>query len=321
MKSHFIKVKQRTDMLSPIGRLSNTGCMLAAKTPHILTTLAGSSLTRLYSETKLNADRITSTSHPLVASNPTLSHEMLASVISGEKLACVVPRFTPQDTCRELTERLLGISGYEHYDYAPGVGRIGFSYSETNTKEAHERYYNQARTTMEDIRSSCGDLPSPIDMFRLRLQEAWNYGANFEMLDDGEKMFVGLGRMIEAKQCIKPHQDMIQWYAGYSKASLRIQVPLTMNIYLEVPEEGGELELWNWGYESEADYKALAKDSYGIDKKDLPPPNLVIKPQLGDLIIFNPGKLHCIATGSGNRFTVSSFMGYHGPKAPLTWWS
>ena len=257
-----------------------------------------------------------------IISGPVLTHEMLSAVVSGRALACAIDGFTDQKTCQTLTHRLLNESNYEYYGYAKGsVGRVGFSFSEIVSPETHKKYYSEARASIDFIRALCGNIPSPIDQFRLKLQEAWKYGANFEMLHPDEQMFVGLCRVIEANKSILPHQDMISWYDKHSEASMKILKQLTMNIYLQVPETGGDLELWSWGFKDQKDYQALAGDSYGIEKSKLPPPDLVIKPKEGQLIIFNPGNLHCIATGSAPRLTMSSFLGYHGEKKPLTWWS
>lgn len=255
-------------------------------------------------------------------SGPRLTEKMLSDVISGRALACSVPNFISPEASATLTDRLTTKLPYAYYTYAQGsVGRIGFSFSEANTPETREKYYRESRVSLEAIREACGDIGSPIDKFRVALQDAWGYGANFEMLNDGQKMFVGLCRMIEANKNILPHQDMVWWYDSFSEASQQILTQLTMNIYLKVPESGGELELWNWGFNDKEEYEQHAAGSYGIDKSKLPAPDLKIKPQVGEVILFNPGKLHCIGTGSEQRFTVSCFVGFHGNKKPLTWWS
>ncbi len=51
---------------------------------------------------------------------------------------------------------------------------------------------------------------------------------------------------------------------------------------------------------------------------------LVIKPETGDLIIFNPRNLHAIQpseSGDEERITISSFLAYCGDKKPLKFWS
>ncbi|MBP9841899.1 MAG: 2OG-Fe(II) oxygenase [Simkaniaceae bacterium] len=257
-----------------------------------------------------------------VISGSKLTESMLSDVIKGQALACHVEDFIPKDECRLLTSRLIRKLPYEYYEYAEGsVGRIGFSFSEAGTPETRKRYYEEALPSIEAIRKACGDLGSPIDKFRLTLQDVWSYGANLEMLDEGKKMFVGLCRMIEADKNILPHQDMIRWYDKASPRSQEIISQLTMNIYLQIPKMGGELELWDWGFRDKEEYEKHAEGSYGIDKAKLDPPALIIQPKIGDLVLFNPEKLHCITTGSGQRFSVSCFIGYRGDKKPLTYWS
>ncbi len=258
----------------------------------------------------------------LLLSSPALSHQMLSDVIKGKALACRVPNFISDEKAQLVAYRLMKNLPYEYYSYAEGsVGRIGFSFSEANSNEDREKYYEQATVSMRIIRETCGDIESPMDRVRIALQDAWKYGANLEMLDEGRKMFAGLCRVIEANKEIHPHQDMVWWYDGFSKKSQEILNQLAMNVYIKVPEEGGELEMWNWGFENQELYEKNAEGSYGIKKSKLPPPDLTIKPNVGDLILFNPGNLHCIRTGSGQRFTVSSFIGYRGEDKPLSYWS
>ncbi len=90
---------------------------------------------------------------------------------------------------------------------------------------------------------------------------------------------------------------------------------------MQVPNKGGELELWDFGIKTKKEYLKLAEGSYGIKKSKLPKPKLIIKPKIGEIILFNPQNLHCIAKSSNKRITASCFIGYRGNKYPLTYWS
>ena len=54
----------------------------------------------------------------------------------------------------------------------------------------------------------------------------------------------------------------------------------------------------------------------------LPPPDAVVAPRVGDLILFNSNRIHAVrACRGGPRVTVSCFIGYRGEGRPLGYWS
>jgi hypothetical protein len=52
---------------------------------------------------------------------------------------------------------------------------------------------------------------------------------------------------------------------------------------------------------------------------DLPQPDLVIRPEPGDFVIFNAAKIHRVrpVLGDGARVTVSAFAGFFSLNEPL----
>ena len=73
---------------------------------------------------------------------------------------------------------------------------------------------------------------------------------------------------------------------------------------------------------SDAEFLRRRGSNYGMEIEPLGTPDIVVKPRIGDLIIFNARKLHAVASGSGSdRLTVSSFLGYRGHGQALTFWS
>lgn len=48
---------------------------------------------------------------------------------------------------------------------------------------------------------------------------------------------------------------------------------------------------------SDAEFLRRRGDKYGMDIAPLGAPDLVVKPAIGDLIIFNARKLHAVAAG------------------------
>jgi len=104
--------------------------------------------------------------------------------------------------------------------------------------------------------------------------------------------------------------------------STNINTQLTANVYLEVPKSGGELCLWpNWPSQDEY-HDIQVEGSYGVHKNHLCDQFIKLIPQQGELIIFNPTRIHSVERiDSGSRLTWSCFIGKESDSKPLKIWS
>ena len=95
-------------------------------------------------------------------------------------------------------------------------------------------------------------------------------GANLENIH-GRKMFIGLCRVIEPNVDFLPHQDKLSKDAQYIKTTSMLKTQFAANVYIDIPENGGELDLWRQELDDE-NYDAMRKGSYGIRRDKLPCP-------------------------------------------------
>ena len=106
------------------------------------------------------------------------------------------------------------------------------------------------------------------------------------------------------------------------KNNISLKAQLSVNIYIDVPKNGGETEFWNLE-PTESEYKELMKGrNYGIERNLLPDADNVYKPKTGDLLILNSRRVHAVRpTLDDSRITTSCFIGYQSPEVPLVYWS
>lgn len=134
-------------------------------------------------------------------------------------------------------------------------------------------------------------------------------------------MFVGLSRMVEPDTTFLAHHDIFAEDAPGSEEAESLLAQFAANIYFQVPDEGGELLMWHRNMSTE-EFDERRKGQYGIEIIDLPPPDVVVKPGRGDLLIFDSRKIHAVASPRDRaRVAVSFFIGYRGDNQPLTYWS
>jgi predicted 2-oxoglutarate/Fe(II)-dependent dioxygenase YbiX len=195
------------------------------------------------------------------------------------------------------------------------------AFYETELKsELIDRYFAVAREHQNDFRKACEPFGSPLDTFRCLLDEIWPAGAHLQSIF-GRKMFVGLSRMVEPNTTFLAHHDIFAEDAPGVVEAESLTAQFAANIYFKMPEVGGELLMWHRNMPT-VEFDERRKGKYGIAIDDLPPPDVVVKPGCGDLLIFDSRKIHAVASPHGTaRMAVSFFIGYRGDDKPLTYWS
>ncbi|AFY53458.1 hypothetical protein Riv7116_0879 [Rivularia sp. PCC 7116] len=256
----------------------------------------------------------------------------LLDLLHGKLLALRIPNYYHHEQAQKISEELIEQDSLERYHRAPDVGvqRTGITFFETNGNiEMLERYYQQAPACNKNIRYTCSPFLSPIDKLRLELGDMWLAGACIENVHN-RTMLAGIGRVFEDNFELPPHQDILARdvldapiYPTYPFSNLVTQ--LSSNIYLRTPKFGGELEIWNVKpaatkqpeiHDKEYKYEGI------IDRSILPSATAVIKPQIGELILFDSARVHAVrASHGGPRVSMSMFIGYRNQEEPLTYWS
>ena len=255
-----------------------------------------------------------------VRTSNTLTKEDLSDLIAHRIQVLRVPNFIPVSACEEVSAGLKN-TGYNDYRNAPQVGRIGMSYFETaKDPEIVDHYFATANENINLLRTACAPHPCPMDTFRCIVDEVWEAGCTLQTLY-GKKMFVGLSRCMKPGVPLKAHHDMFGRHAPDTPEAASLLSQFGVNVYVNVPEVGGELAMWN-NEISDDEFLEQRADDYAIPLEKLGPHDFAVKPENGDLILFNARKLHAVLAGEGSdRLTISAFLGYRGDDEPVTVWS
>ncbi|OCQ53256.1 hypothetical protein Ppb6_01657 [Photorhabdus australis subsp. thailandensis] len=244
----------------------------------------------------------------------------IQDLMTEKIIALKLNKFISQEISEILSEKILG-KGFKKYINAPDIGRIGMAFYEAENEPGKmQLYFDSAKDNIDDLRERCSPYISPIDILRCTLDEVWPAGANLENLY-GKKMFVGLSRVIKPGVTFLAHHDIFAKDAPDNFRTWSLQTQIAANIYLALPEDGGELYIWNKAISPEA-FDEMRRESYGIAPALLGNPDVVIRPSPGDLILFNSHRMHAVSPGSnGIRLSLSCFIGYRGMAEPLSFWS
>jgi hypothetical protein len=247
-----------------------------------------------------------------------VSRSQLEQLLRGEVGALVIPSFIPAAQALATAAALESSSLQSHYrtlrDQLTKIGSTLYENlgGEHPSNEKLAEYLERAAifsAAIEEICASHGQSPMT------QIGELLGLVLGAKKLElAGREAFAGLVRVVRKGNEILPHQDEL----GEDMPSLafanRLQPPggqFAVNMYLQVPEQGGELHLWQRRYTfDEMKNMRLASSDYGIDPALLPPPDCVVKPKVGDLIFFDSSRMHAVSKASGvARISISLFLG------------
>ncbi|MBV5301008.1 MAG: 2OG-Fe(II) oxygenase [Methylococcales bacterium] len=211
------------------------------------------------------------------------------------------------------------------YANAPQIKRVGMAYFESIADpEKRNFYYKNAEKWNREIRDACLPFHSPIDYMIFELDIAWPAGCK-RAIFNGHKMFSGLTRIFPEGVAAEPHQDILRRDALEIFEKLKISEQIAFNLYVDVPENGGELELWNWVPTDEEFIKYQHHESnlaYGIDRSKIHNSSIIYKPKAGEMLFFNPKFVHAVRPAlKGERIAIASFIGYVDGNTELMAWS
>ncbi len=263
-----------------------------------------------------------------------LSGEALEALLNREVIALVIRAFCGKQVTAKLSAWFEKHPSRANYRWSDTRGvlrnsdtdRVGvplnelypilFSAEAKNcaVRDALRNFGASAYAHTLSIRELCRPYIMPIDELRLQLDEAWPFGAHIANFG-GIRPHVGVARLVSAdveRPCeAEPHLD---WLPPEVKS---FEEQFSGIVYLDVPDTGGELELWDIDRSSMIN---LIRDRDALKRCDLPAP-VVIRPQCGDLILINTRYPHAIrGFPSGRRIVQTCFVGVDA-NAPLWLWS
>jgi hypothetical protein len=279
------------------------------------------------------AHTIASTSHTeellfmqeRIATRERLTQVDIQDVILGNILVLKIKNYYPADASVTLAEKIINSNKVEQYTHEVskgssieklyfGVDRLGTpfnsTYGENFDSLAHKLYYQGAQNGIQAMRAFTSPNLGPIDKLRLDLDEICVPGATVASFQ-GQKMLAGIGRITRSElshlSAFEPHFDALPTEIQ------ELDAQLAANIYLRVPEVGGELEVWDV-----PPMTPLAKEPSKW-RASLPDP-VAVKPAAGDLILFNCRRPHAIRAFAGpDRVTVQMFIGYKRSEPLMLW--
>ncbi len=251
----------------------------------------------------------------------------LNALFEGKILALRIFDFYPKEQLQPLADQLIGYDHQiNHYSMAEDVGvrRMGMTIFEAENKPKKLRdYHKHAKIAGEYLRRVCFPHPNPLDLLKSRLMESWPGGLRIEAAL-GELMNPGIVRVFDsgAFEGLPPHQDMLSRDLPDNQRARQMLSQLAANIYIRVPEIGGQIDIWNKEPDIE-EFESMRDGRYDFIPREALPSNFVrIKPKVGELMLFRSSCVHAVLPSqSSARVAFSCSLGYFGLGESLSIWA
>jgi hypothetical protein len=234
---------------------------------------------------------------------------------NGEITAIVLDDVVSREECEKACRILRVLTEQTTYLWNSDLRVLGVSVGEAHeSAEALERYLEGAEHTVNTAREVIFAGVTPVDRIANRMAQIWQPGLRIPFLND-RPFLCQILRRWKTGGSAHPHLDQ-------SRTELlkrfAIEKRYGVNVYVEMPTEGGAIEFWNRTMTDE-EYVRLKRPDYGLNRDVLGPPDLTIRPRRGQAILFDAFKPHAVEAvgGTGERVTNACFFGFSGEASAM----
>jgi hypothetical protein len=222
----------------------------------------------------------------------------------------LVPGFIPEDVCEEIGRRLRagGFQEYSHLKNIP-VRQIGACQNQyaNEPKSVYFEKKKEADAAIEEIYRGL-DVKPAVDQVIAALASGTGRPVSIFEEPGFGRYFAGAFRQFRGHGRL--HVDHAPSHVKTAWAITEISRQMTWNIYYSVPESGGELVIHDTIHTAEKDRMKVPGDYYFPDEVLDSDERLIVRPKVGDLIIFNTQNFHeILGTQDGYRISQTSFIG------------
>lgn len=250
-------------------------------------------------------------------------------LISGEHLIIHIPNFYSEKKCSDAVSRIKELDTKDVYEVTENIApifKIGKAVFDYAKSQDLTDYYAQIKSVNDDldfIFQSDNPIKSVFNIFN----SLWENGACVDSFEKNKDLYYGLIRIFKPDSFILPHQDMTHWDISKFEKPKNIINQLSCNVYLDCPDDGGELRLYDFSFHDKNSYDSnKLENSYGLNVDGIQELTSFssVRPKKGDLILFNSRFIHEVKPFHNKedlRISASCFINFYGKTKPLGFFS
>lgn len=241
----------------------------------------------------------------------TLTREAILGLFENKIPYLRLPKAVSLEHCERLAKECES-AGFEYYDdIIPPVGRIGVTQYEYRHRMKREYFEaaRQAERKHRHISDAAGY--DPLGDF---VRDVRRVGLSVHLAKENDLGLEYGSRLVRQIPMAKLHMDFAALCAqGWDIGN--VQQQLTFNLYLREPQIGGECLIYDRIWELEDDAlldEVQPLSSYGYPAKVVEGVRSeCVRPERGDIVLFNTRNFHQVAPSSGSvaRLSLTTFFG------------
>ncbi|HET8660242.1 MAG TPA: hypothetical protein VFM55_14745 [Micromonosporaceae bacterium] len=245
--------------------------------------------------------------------------DKIADLAAGRCAAIRVPEFMPRSICVEIL-RALTTAQFDSYGTErvyPPVMRLGVGVSDHRQDGGVADSYWEA---LESSRKTWLNLGLPFDPFKVCRDGLGAHWPNAVAVGRRGDREMGAGVAREPNQGFQVHyDDALREFAG-NLLDANLVAQFAFNLYLSVPEVGGETVVWRHRWHP-ADETFRLPRSYGYAEGVVAEAeSFELKPTVGEALLFDPRNFHAVRPSNGLRRIALGFsVGLSDTGALLAW--
>ncbi len=243
----------------------------------------------------------------------------ISDLAAGRCAAIRVPGFFTRERCAVIMDALekVNFDSYDTERVYPEVMRWGVGVSDHRADGTVADSYWAA---VSDARRRWHDLALDFDPFercREALQAAWPHPVRVGRRG-GREMGAGVAR--EPNNGFQVHFDDALREFSDNLLDANLIAQFAFNLYLSVPESGGETVVWRHRWQPSDEFHRLP-NSYGYSVNVVGDAELFeLKPTVGEALLFDPRNFHAVRPSQGSRRVALGFaIGLSENGELLTW--
>lgn len=229
----------------------------------------------------------------------------LASLFDDSIPAIILPGVLTKTECSAIVGNLkkMGMANYSHVNHA--VGRMGLAQMEYHLKNDKPGYFQRIPEAQIAYQSAIAGSRDPICLLLSFLRHATTSEVAVAQEAGFGEMFAGTFRNVMTVG--HKHFDFAPFEAKGWDIS-KIQSQLSWNLYLDQPV-GGDLVVHERQYSPEDEALRVPGQYFYDDSITSGRNQFRYTPKIGDIVIFNSRNIHEVKPVTGDRFSLSSFIG------------
>ena len=235
-----------------------------------------------------------------------INQHIIHQLFTTEQPFFIHKHFATLDECHQMKEAIYKIGFEEYINVSPPIGRIGITQFEAG-KENKNWYFERAKISGERQNMIFNMSFNPIERLIKLFQNSGKTIYIASDLSTGRPYYSGLIRQINKSALI--HAD----YAPYDAKGWEIgeiSAQLAWNLCIQAPASGGDCIVYEKPWDLADDESFRIKNSYGYVPEVLgKSPGHAITVDTGDMYLFNSRNFHEVKNCSGDRITISCFLG------------